>query len=93
MTTMTIVDTGYVDLLVKHMSAKPRNAKELTERADLLESLAANEVPWSPAIERFIETFTALVMRYEEEIQPDPASSPSGTLKYLMAERGLRQVD
>ncbi len=31
----------------------------------LLESFAANETPQSPAMERFIETLTALVMQYE----------------------------
>jgi len=44
-------------------------------------------------MERFIETLTALVMQYEDEIEPDPERSPSGALKYLMEERGLRQVD
>ena len=58
-----------------------------------LESLAMNETPQSPAMERFIETLTALVLQYEEEIQPGPEASPSGVLRYLMEERGLRQVD
>ncbi len=33
----------------------------------LLESLAANEKKQSRAMERFIETLTALVMHYEDE--------------------------
>jgi antitoxin component HigA of HigAB toxin-antitoxin module len=61
--------------------------------ATLLETLAANETAQSPAMERFIETLTALVLQYEEEIDPRPAGSPRGVLKYLMKERGLRQVD
>jgi HTH-type transcriptional regulator / antitoxin HigA len=44
-------------------------------------------------MERFIETLTALVMQYEDEIEPDPERSPTGVLKFLMEERGLRQVD
>jgi HTH-type transcriptional regulator / antitoxin HigA len=60
---------------------------------ELLESLAMNETPQSPAIERFIETLTALILQYEEEIEPDPERSPAGVLRYLLEERGLRQVD
>ncbi len=70
-----------------------RNRQELAEMTALLETLAANEIERSPAIERFIETLTALVMQYEEEIHPAPDASPAGVLKFLMEERGLRQVD
>ncbi len=84
---------NYVELLVEHQPAKPRNRKELREMTALLEKLAANEKRRSRAMERFIETLTALVMQYEEEISPDPESSPAGVLKYLMEERGLRQGD
>ena len=35
----------------------------------------------------------ALILQYEAEIHPGPEASPSGVLKYLMEERGLRQVD
>jgi HTH-type transcriptional regulator/antitoxin HigA len=73
--------------------AKPRTREELAGMTSLLETLAANETTQSPAMERFIETLTALVLQYEEEIQPGPLGSPSGVLKYLMEERGLRQVD
>ena len=59
----------------------------------LLERLAANEEVQSPAMERFIETLTALVMQYEDEIEPGPVESPVGVLKFLMEGRGLRQVD
>ncbi len=59
----------------------------------LLESLAANETPQSPAVERFIETITALIKQYEDEIEPDPERSPSGVLKFLMEERGTSQKD
>ncbi len=59
----------------------------------LLEVLAANETPQSPAMERFIETLTALVLQYEEELAPMSESSPAGVVKYLMEERGLRQID
>lgn len=65
----------------------------------LLESLATNETPQSPAPvaghggERLIETLTALVMQYEEEISPGPETSPAGVLRYLMEERQLRQTD
>ena len=55
----------------------------------LLETLAANEAPQTPAMQRFIETLTALVLQYEEEIQPGPLESPSGVLKYLMEERSI----
>lgn len=41
-------------------------------------------------MERFIETLMALVMQYEEEIQPGPDPSASGVLKFLMEDRGLR---
>lgn len=87
------LDTDYVDLLVAHQPAKPRNRQELQEMTTLLESLAAHETPQSPAMERFIETLTALILQYEEEIVPDPASSPAGVLRYLLDERGLRPVD
>ncbi len=59
----------------------------------LLGKLAANETRPTPAIERFVETLTALIMQYEDEIEPDPERSPAGVLKYLMEERGLRQID
>jgi HTH-type transcriptional regulator/antitoxin HigA len=59
----------------------------------LLETLADNETPQTPAMERFIETLTALIMQYEEELCPGPERSPAGVLRYLMGERGLRQVD
>ena len=87
------VDADYVELLVAHQPAKPRNRAELAEMTALLETLAANETPQSPAIERFIETLMALIMQYEEEIEPGHDPSPTGVLKYLMDERGLRQVD
>ena len=76
-----------------HQSAKPRNRRELAEMTALLESLAANEKRQSPAMERFIETLIALIMQYEDEIEPGPERSPAGVLKFLMEERGLRQVD
>ena len=88
-----MLDTGYVELLVAHQPAKPRNRQELAEMTALLETLAANESAQTPAMERFIETLTALVLQYEEEIYPSPIGSPSGVLKYLMEDRGLRQVD
>ena len=88
-----MIDTGYIELLVAHRPGKPRNRQELAEMTALLESLAANESAQTPAMERFIETLTALVLQYEEEIYPSPIGSPSGVLKYLMEDRGLRQVD
>lgn len=87
------IGTEYVELLVAHQPAKPRNRKELAEMTALLERLAANETKQSRAMERFMETLTALVMQYEEEIEPGSDSSPAGVLKFLMEERGLRQVD
>lgn len=69
------------------------NSEDLAELTDLLESLAAHEVPQSPAVERFIETLTALVTAHENELEPNPERSPAGVLRYLMEERGLRQVD
>lgn len=86
-------NADYVDLLVAHHPAKPRNRAELAEMTALLETLAANETPQSAARERFIETLTALILQYEEEVHPGPDTSPAGTLKYLMEEHGLRQVD
>ena len=59
----------------------------------LLEALAANETKQTPAMERFIETLTALIMKYEDEIEIEPERSPGGVLKYMMEERGLRQID
>jgi HTH-type transcriptional regulator / antitoxin HigA len=88
-----ILDTDYAELLVTHQPSKPRNREELTEMTSLLETLAANETLQAPAMERFIETLTALVMQYEEEIEPGPDESPAGVLKYLMEERNLRQID
>jgi|SRR5580693_8758834 HTH-type transcriptional regulator/antitoxin HigA len=88
-----MVDADYAELLAAHQPAKPRNRQELEEMTALLETLAANEAVQTPAMERFIETITALVMQYEEEIQADPEASPPGILKYLMEERGLRQAD
>ncbi len=88
-----MIDTDYLELLVAHQPAKPRNREELDGMTALLESLAANETPQSPAMERFIETLMALVQQYEEEVDAGPDASPAGVLKYLMEERGLRQVD
>lgn len=88
-----IADTDYTELLIAHKPAKPRSREELAELTALLESLAANETPHSPSMERFIETITALIMQYEDEICPTPESSPSGVLQYLIEERGLRQID
>ena len=88
-----IADARYAELLVTHQPAKPHNRQELAELTALLEMLAANEKKQTPAMERFIETLTALVMQYEDEIEPDPERSPAGVLKYLMEERGLRQID
>ncbi len=76
-----IVETEYVELLVAHRPAKPRNRADLAEMTALLESLAANETPQSPAVERFIETLTALVMQYEEEIEPSPTVAPAELLQ------------
>jgi HTH-type transcriptional regulator/antitoxin HigA len=90
---IVMLDTGYIELLVAHQPAKPRNRQELAEMTALLETLAANESAQTPAMERFIETLTALILQYEEEIHPGPIGSPSGVLQYLMDERGLRQVD
>lgn len=72
-----IVDSGYVELLVAHQPAKPRNRGELAELTRLLETLAANETKQTPAMEQFIETLSALIMQYEDEIEPDPQRSPS----------------
>ena len=88
-----IADARYAELLVTHQPAKPHNLQELAELTALLETLAANEKKQTPAMERFIETLTALVMQYEDEIEPDPERSPAGVLKYLVEERGLRQID
>ena len=57
------LESGYVELLVEYRPAKPRNRAELTEMTALLESLAANETPQSPAMERLIETLRALVLQ------------------------------
>ncbi|MBI4909662.1 MAG: hypothetical protein HY820_38950 [Acidobacteria bacterium] len=88
-----IANAGYVELLVEYKPAKPRNRRELAHMTALLEKLAANEKKQSAAMERFIETLTALIAQYEEEIEPDPERSPAGVLRYLMKERGLRQMD
>ena len=82
---MSVADADYL--------AKPHTREELAEMTALLETLAANEDPQSLAMERFIETLTALILQYEEEIEPGADSSPNGVLKYLMEDRGLRQVD
>ena len=87
------VDADYLELLVAHQPAKPRNRRELDEMIALLEGLAMNETRQSPAKERFIETLTALVMQYEEEIEPGPEPSPAGVLRFLMEEHKVRQVD
>ena len=87
------VDAGYVELLVEHRPAKPRNRRELAELTALLQSLSANESRQTRAMERFIETLTALIMQFEDEIEPDPERSPAGVLRFLMEERGLRQKD
>ncbi len=88
-----MLSSDYVELLVAHQPAKPRTRRELAKMTELLETMAANEIAQPPAMERFIETLTALVLQYEEEVHPGPDSSPSGVLKYLMDEHGLRQVD
>ena len=87
------LDLDYTELLVAHQPAKPRNREELAEMTALLEKLACNEEVQSPAMERFIETITALVLQYEDEVEPGLEESPVGVLKFLMEERGLRQVD
>ena len=52
-----------------------------------------NEQPQPPVVERFIETLTALIMQYEQDIEPDQERSPIGVLRYLMEERNMRQLD
>lgn len=88
-----IAEAAYIELLAEHHPVKPRNGRELAQMTALLEKLAANEKKQTHAMERFIETLTALILQYEDEIEPDPERSPAGVLKYLMEERGLRQVD
>ena len=88
-----IRNVGYVELLVAHRPVKPRNRRELAGLTGLLETLAANETRRTLAMERFIETLTALIMQYEDEIEPGPERSPAGVLKFLLEERGLRQID
>ena len=90
---VVIADAGYAELLVAHQPAKPYNRRELAEMTGLLESLSANETAQTPAMERFVETLTALILQYEDEIDPRLAGSPSRVLKFLMEERGLRRVD
>ena len=85
-----MLDTGYTELLLTHRPAKPRNREELAELTGLLESPVFNG---SPAMERFIETLTALILQYEEEIDSGPETSPSAILKYLMDEHNVRQID
>jgi hypothetical protein len=77
-----IADTGDAELLVAYQPAKPHNRQELAEITALLESISANETAQTPAMERFIETLTALILQYEEEIDPGPVGSPSGCLSF-----------
>ena len=72
------VQAEYVSLLVEHHPAKPRKRRELKEMTSLLETLAMNETRQTRAMERFIETLTALVMQYEDEIEPDPDGLSAG---------------
>ena len=44
------LDTDYVELLVAHRPAKPRNRQELAAMTALLETLAANETAQTPAM-------------------------------------------
>lgn len=90
---MKTPDKRYMDLLPAHQPANPQNLVELASMTSLLESLAMNEQPQAPAMERFIETLTALIMQYEQDIEPDQERSPIGVLRYLMEERNMRQVD
>ncbi len=87
------MDTSYVELLVADHPKKPHNLVELSEMVSLLESLAMNEQSQPPAVARFIETLTALIMQYEQDIEPDQERSPIGVLRYLMEERNMRQLD
>ena len=48
------LETGYVELLVAHQPAKPRNREELARMTALLETLAANETVQAPAMERHL---------------------------------------
>jgi HTH-type transcriptional regulator/antitoxin HigA len=66
---------------------------EVATKNDFVNFAEVSEVFPSVDWERFIETLTALILQYEEEIDPGPAGSPSGVLRFLMEERGLRQVD
>jgi HTH-type transcriptional regulator/antitoxin HigA len=66
---------------------------QLAGMTSLRETPACNEIVHPPEVERFIEIPTALIIQYEDEIEPDPERSPSGVLKYLMEEHGLREVD
>ena len=86
-------DKSFMDLLPAHQPAKPQNLVELAQMTSLLESLAMNEQPQPPVVERFIETLTALIMQYEQDIEPDQERSPIGVLRYLMEERNMRQLD
>lgn len=44
-------------------------------------------------MERFIETLTALINQYEDEIRPENERSPAVVLRYLTEERRCVQVD
>ena len=58
--------------------AKPRNREEFNEMSALLEALAANEDDQTPAMERFIETLTALILQHEEETGADRVQRERG---------------
>jgi HTH-type transcriptional regulator / antitoxin HigA len=66
---------------------------EIEPVVKMLEELAANEKQYSPGMERVIEGISRLVEQYENEIEPDPEVPAVEVLKFLMEERGLRQVD
>lgn len=63
---------------VAHQPAKPHNRRELAEMTGAAGELSAHETAQTPGMERFIETLTAPILQYEEELDPGPKVHRAG---------------
>ncbi len=86
---------GYSELLAEYLPTVINSEKE-NERAlmKLDRLIQKGEENWTAAEARIFELLSCLVEKFEDEAYPiGKLTSPVGSLKVLMEERGLKQAD
>jgi len=92
---MAIMKTSdiYKDLLLKHRPTMPADKTEHARLVQILESMQRDGHTLSAEELRFSEMVTVLVLEYERKVCPMPVVPALEMVKYLAAEKGLRQAD